>query len=159
MGSLKPMITTLKFQRFIWCSTPVMSVGSQLRVSRHTCQRCRFWSCWFAFGGRKSCILSFEAVQTGINAARTGGSAAAAPPVLPIAHSMSVPNKMVISSMSNPLKFCNDASDCGAYSDLVNSLWRSKYSILWFSRNWSSTYEGQKSFSLTLHQRWSQEQK
>jgi hypothetical protein len=44
-----------------------MSVGSQLRVSRHTCKRCRFLSCWFAFGVRNACIVSFEAVQTGIN--------------------------------------------------------------------------------------------
>jgi hypothetical protein len=48
------------------CSTPVMSVGSQLRASRHTCKRCRFRSRCFAFGGRNACILSFDSVQTGI---------------------------------------------------------------------------------------------
>ncbi len=66
-------------------------------------------------------------------------SATAALPVLPVAPSMSVPNKMVISSMNNVLKFCNDASDCCAYSDLVKLAMEVQIQRLvpdlWFSRN------------------------
>jgi hypothetical protein len=77
-------------------------------------------------GESLSSLMDASSSLAAAPAARTGGSATAAPPELPVAHSMSDPNKMAISSMSSVMKFCNDASDCGAYSDLVNSRWRSK---------------------------------
>ncbi len=66
-------------------------------------------------GASLSSLMDASQSSAAAPGARTGGSATAALPVLPVAHSISVPNKMVISSMSNVLKFCNDASDCGAY--------------------------------------------
>jgi hypothetical protein len=50
------------------------------------------------------------------------------------------PSNNEILRTTSVLKFCNAASDCGEYS--INSRWRSRYCILWCSRNCSSIFNG-----------------